>query len=77
MPPDAQDFNAFCSNPMPLKEFRVLLTCNVCGETFDSNYKLMKHASKSHPPAEKAGWAGAEGEHNCSCGGHMHNHEQR
>lgn len=57
-----------------MKEFRVLLTCNVCGETFDSDYKLMKHTSKSHPPADRAG---SEGEHNCSCGGHMHNSEQQ
>ncbi|MEO9295310.1 MAG: hypothetical protein ABI347_06895 [Nitrososphaera sp.] len=66
-----------------MKEFRVLLTCHVCGETFDSDYKLMKHTSKSHPQADRAGWTGSEGEHNCSCGGgghhnhyhHMHNSE--
>lgn len=53
-----------------MKEFRVLLTCSVCEETFDSDYRLTKHMSKSHPPSfEKAGWVGAEGEHNCSCGG--------
>jgi hypothetical protein len=58
-----------------LKEFRVLVTCNVCGETFDSDYKLTKHVSKSHPRPEKSGWMGSEDEHNCSCGGgHMHNH---
>lgn len=61
-----------------LKEFRVLLTCNVCGETFDSDYKLTKHMSKSHPQSfERAGWmggdGGGEGEHSCSCGGsHYH-----
>lgn len=55
-----------------MKEFRVLLTCNVCGETFDSEYKLTKHVSKSHPPDVKPEWA--EGEHNCSCGSHLHEH---
>lgn len=55
-----------------MKEFRVLLTCNVCGETFDSDYKLMKHVSKSHPPDVKPQWA--EGEHSCSCGSHLHEH---
>lgn len=58
-----------------LKEFRVLLSCTVCGETFDSDYKLTKHMSKSHPPPERAGWIGGEDEHSCSCGGHMHNPE--
>lgn len=58
-----------------LKEFRVLLTCNVCGETFDSDYKLTKHVSKSHPQPERIGWMGGEDEHSCSCGGsHMHGH---
>lgn len=55
-----------------MKEFRVLLTCNVCGETFDSDYKLMKHVSKSHPPDVKPQWV--EGEHSCSCGSHLHEH---
>jgi hypothetical protein len=58
-----------------LKEFRVLLTCTACGDTFDSDYKLVKHTSKSHPSSEKSGWTGGEGEENCSCGGHMHSHE--
>jgi hypothetical protein len=64
-----------------MKEFRVLLTCNVCGETFDSDYTLTKHMSKSHPQSfEKKGWMGADGEHSCSCGGggghqqHAHGH---
>lgn len=65
-----------------LKEFRVLVACNVCGETFDSDYKLTKHVSNNHPQPEKAGWmggGGSEGEHSCSCGGgdmhgHHHNH---
>lgn len=52
------------------------MTCNVCGETFDSDYKLIKHMSNSHPQPEKTGWMGGEGEHNCSCGGqHMHGHQ--
>jgi hypothetical protein len=36
----------------------------------------MKHMSKSHPEQEKGGWVGGEGEHNCSCGGHMHGDPQ-
>lgn len=71
----AQDFNPFQANPGTLKEFRVLLSCTVCGDTFDSDYKLMKHMSKSHPSKEKSGWTGGEGEENCSCGGHMHSQE--
>jgi hypothetical protein len=59
-----------------LKEFPILLTCVVCGDSFDSNYRLMKHMSKSHPEQEKGGWVGGEGEHNCSCGGHMHGDPQ-
>lgn len=66
-----------------LKEFRVLLTCNVCGETFDSDYKLTKHMSKSHPQSfERAGWMGGdgsssgEGEHSCSCGGSHYHHDR-
>lgn len=55
-----------------MKEFRVLLTCTVCGENFDSDYKLMKHVSKSHQPDVKPIWN--EGEHNCSCGNHLHEH---
>lgn len=58
-----------------MKEFRVLLTCAVCGETFDSDYRLTKHVSKSHPAPDRAGWAGGEEEHSCSCGGHAHNHD--
>ncbi len=53
-----------------------MLTCTVCGETFDSDYKLMKHMSKNHPMAERKGWVGGEDDHSCSCGGHMHHGEQ-
>ena len=52
-----------------MKEFRVLLTCAVCGETFDSDYRLTKHVSKSHPAVGRAG-----GEHSCSCGD-THHHD--
>lgn len=63
-----------------MKEFRVLVTCPLCGESFDSDYKLVKHRSRSHPSAVmqqaegRTGWAGG-GEHGCSCGsssGHHH-----
>jgi C2H2-type zinc finger protein len=50
-----------------LKEFRILQNCSICGEGFDSEYKLMKHLSKSHPQPIKAGWMGGE-EDSCSCG---------
>jgi hypothetical protein len=52
-----------------LKEFRVLVTCAVCGETFDSDYKLAKHTGKSHPTDKRAGWVGEED--SCGCG-HTH-----
>jgi hypothetical protein len=56
-----------------MKEFRILQNCSVCGEGFDSDYKLLKHMSMSHPAAEKSGWTG-EGD-SCSCGGeHAHGH---
>ncbi|HVX03249.1 MAG TPA: hypothetical protein VHA09_08855 [Nitrososphaera sp.] len=68
-----------------MKEFRVLVTCAVCGETFDSDYKLTKHMSNNHPQPEKTGWVGGgggESEHSCSCGsgyhsmhGHHHSHQ--
>lgn len=57
-----------------MKEFHVLATCAVCGETFDTDYKLTKHVSKSHPPAEMTGRVGGEDEHACSCG-HAHHHD--
>ncbi|HEX9677717.1 hypothetical protein [Nitrososphaera sp.] len=47
-----------------MKGFFVHSTCTVCGETFDSDYNLMKHVSKSPPPNVKPIWS--EGEHNCS-----------
>jgi len=56
-----------------LKEFRILQNCSICGEGFDSDYKLLKHMSKSHPQAEKSGLIGGEDEDSCSCGGH-HSH---
>jgi hypothetical protein len=52
-----------------LKEFRILQTCSICGEGFDSEYKLTKHMSNTHPQPEKAGWVGG-GEDSCSCGHH-------
>jgi len=53
-----------------LKEFRILQNCSICGEGFDSEYKLLKHKSKVHTQPEKAGWMGGE-EDSCSCG-HTH-----
>lgn len=59
----------FSFNHNSLKEFHVLQICSICGETFDSDYKLMKHKSKVHSQEfEKAGWVGG-GEESCSCGG--------
>jgi hypothetical protein len=54
-----------------LKEFRILQNCSICGEGFDSDYKLLKHKSKAHQQPEKAGWMGGN-EDSCSCG---HKHE--
>jgi hypothetical protein len=54
-----------------LKEFRILQNCSICGEGFDSDYKLLKHKSKAHPQPGKAGWMGGD-EDSCSCG---HKHE--
>lgn len=54
-----------------MKEFRILQNCSVCGEGFDSEYKLLKHKSRNHPQPEKAGWMGGE-EDSCSCGHHAH-----
>jgi len=48
----------------------VLQNCSICGEGFDSDYKLLKHMSKNHPQQEKSGWIGGEDEDSCSCGGH-------
>ena len=55
-----------------MKEFRILQNCSICGEGFDSEYKLLKHKSKAHPRPEKAGWMGGD-EDSCGCGGsHAH-----
>ena len=54
-----------------MKEFRILQNCSVCGEGFDSEYKLLKHKSRAHPQPEKAGWMGGK-EDSCSCGHHAH-----
>jgi hypothetical protein len=67
-----KSFIPFLINHYTLKEFPILVTCDACGETFDSNYKLMKHVSRSHPPDVKPQWA--EGDHSCSCGSHLHEH---
>gem|GEM_PF-1800254 len=59
-----------------MKEFRILQNCSICGEGFDSDYKLLKHMSKDHPQAgsdDKAGWVGGD-DHSCSCGGSSHAH---
>ena len=55
-----------------MKEFRILQNCTICGEGFDSDYKLMKHMSTVHPQPEKAGWMGSDSEDSCSCGSHHH-----
>ncbi|MEM3094290.1 MAG: hypothetical protein QXX64_01500 [Nitrososphaera sp.] len=55
-----------------MKEFRILQNCSICGEGFDSDYKLLKHMSKFHPQPKKTGWVG--GDDSCSCGGH-HTHK--
>jgi hypothetical protein len=52
-----------------LKEFRILQNCSICGEGFDSDYKLLKHMGKEHPRPEKDGWVGGDDD-SCSCGGH-------
>jgi hypothetical protein len=53
-----------------MKEFRILQNCSICGEAFDSDYKLLKHMSMNHQTPEKTGWAG---EDSCGCGGeHSH-----
>ncbi|HEX7031511.1 MAG TPA: hypothetical protein VF172_00780 [Nitrososphaera sp.] len=57
-----------------MKEFRILQNCSICGEGFDSDYKLMKHMSKAHPQPERTGWVGS-GEDSCSCGGHHMSHQ--
>ena len=54
-----------------MKEFRILQNCSICGEGFDSDYKLLKHKNKAHPQPGKAGWMGGD-EESCSCG---HKHE--
>ncbi|HXV46616.1 MAG TPA: hypothetical protein VD736_08085 [Nitrososphaera sp.] len=51
-----------------MKEFRILQNCSICGEGFDSEYKLLKHMSKVHPQP-KAGWVGGK-QDSCSCGHH-------
>ncbi|HEY8139620.1 MAG TPA: hypothetical protein VIE86_00890 [Nitrososphaera sp.] len=51
-----------------MKDFRILQNCSICGEGFDSDYKLTKHVSASHPQNARAGWVGAE-EDSCGCGG--------
>jgi hypothetical protein len=56
-----------------LKEFRILQNCSICGEGFDSEYKLIKHMSKVHPQPEKSGWIGG-GEDSCVCG-HYYKHQ--
>ncbi|HKX81376.1 MAG TPA: hypothetical protein VJL54_03900 [Nitrososphaera sp.] len=56
-----------------MKEFRILQNCSVCGEGFDSDYKLAKHMSSIHPPPERVGRT--DGEDSCSCGG-SHSHVQ-
>ena len=63
----------FSFNLKALKEFRVLQNCSICGEGFDSEYKLLKHMSKIHPQPEKAGWIVGD-EDSCSCGSHNDHH---
>lgn len=59
-----------------MKEFRVLQNCSICGEGFDSDYKLLKHMGKAHPqqPGRDGGWVGG-GEDSCSCGSSQHSHD--
>ncbi|MGI0025953.1 MAG: hypothetical protein ACREA4_12535 [Nitrososphaera sp.] len=58
-----------------LKEFRILQTCSICGQGFDSDYKLAKHVGATHTRAEKPGRVGGSDD-SCSCGGqHTHPHD--
>lgn len=66
---------AFYLGYVEVKEFRIMQTCSVCGEGFDSDYKLTKHLSSAHKATDKAGWVGGDDD-SCSCSEHTHPREE-
>ncbi len=48
--------------------FNILKSCSVCGMTFDTDYKLLKHKSKIHYDFNSLGDEKSIGKnHQCNC----------
>src|ERR1051325_11172667 len=68
-----QTINSNFSHYLAMKEFPILQNCTICGQGFDSDYKLVKHLSTANPASVMSGWVGESD--SCSCGSE-HSHHQ-